>query len=252
MIRQFRCRAVLLSYFFFTEYLLMSREITRFIAPRFTWLTYISALLLGVFLFFAQRGRPEEHHSGKHPTGEENPHLEMAKLLFLVYPLLLFTIFRPVAMYDLAAQAVKPSAERGRSANLVFSDLDVEKDGYVHFNLYALWFLADNEPSLLNKYKFKVTGRVSRISGKTLSLQRIVMTCCAADAQPIEIKLTAPDSSRVTRGEWLSASGKVELRDGLTMLPDFIEKSQRPKDFYISLYETLSLLKIVEKPAGGR
>ena len=246
MIRQFRYRVVFLSYFFFAEYLLFGGDIKRFIAPRFVWMTYISVTLLGILLFFAQRGSHGEGGKGGPGPAKENPYREMAKLFFLIYPLLLFIVFRPLSLYDLPTPTIKHAAKQGISANQTFSALNVEKDGYVHTNLLGLYFIADSQPSLLKRYKFKVIGMVSRVSEKKLSLQRIVIICCAADAQPIEINVSAVGMRQFRKGDWLSVAGRVELLDGPTFIPDAFEKVSKPDDYYISMVETLTQLKIQE------
>ena len=245
MIRQFRYRVVFICYFFFAEYLLFSGEITRFIAPRFAWLTYISVIMLGLFLFFAQRGSHDEGTTGGHGPAKENPHREMAKLLFLIYPLFLFIIFRPVAISDLRVGAIRPVMKKNTSASGAVPSLHIEEDGYVHVNLYGLWLILDSEPSLLKKYKFKTMGRVSKVSGKNLSIQRILITCCTADAQPVEINVATEGSGQFKKGEWLVMTGKVELRDGLTFIPDDIKRVPRPDEFYISLYESIPKMTTV-------
>ena len=117
MIRKFRYRVVFLSYFFFVECLLFSGDITRFIAPRFVWLTNVSAILLCILLFFAQRGSHGEGDKGGHGQEKENPDRELGRLFFLIYPLFLFIVFRPVSLFDLSTQPIKPTAKKVISAN---------------------------------------------------------------------------------------------------------------------------------------
>ena len=87
---------------------------------------------------------------------------------------------------------------------------------------------------------------VSRVSEKKLSLQRIVIICCAADAVPVEINVSTDGSGQFRKGDWLSVAGKVELRDVPTFIPEAVEKASKPDEYYISMVETLMQLKIQE------
>ena len=238
MIRQLRYRVVILGYFFFAEYLLFSGEITRFIAPRYAWLTYITVILCGVFLFFALRGVHGGCNPDDHKQVPENLIVEIAKLLFLIYPLLLFLVVKPVVIDDLNTLAIGSVTKKG-CVPVCSQSLLVEEDGYVHVNLYGLQLIIDNYPSLLKRYKFKTMGQVSKVSGKNLSLQRILITCCAADAQAVEINVVTEGAGQFRKGEWLGLTGKVEMRNGLTFIPDDIKRVPRPDEFYMSLYESI-------------
>ncbi|MBF0558360.1 MAG: TIGR03943 family protein [Nitrospirae bacterium] len=252
MMRQFRYRAVILSYFFFTEYLLFSGEISRFIAPGFAWLSYVTVVLLGVFLFFAQRGAGEGPDAKRHKETHENLRTEMAKLVLLIFPVLLFFLVKPVAITDLNTLAIKPLTKKDQSVG-TNAILYAEEDGFVHVNLYGLSLIADNEPLLLTRYKFKTIGRVSKLSAKKLTLQRILITCCAADAQPVEINVAVDSSGPFKKGEWLQIKGKAELREGiLTFMPDSIGRIPKPDEFYMSLYDSIPKMSEEGQPSGNR
>ena len=225
MMRQFRYRVVILSYFFFIEYLLFSGRLTRFISPRFAWLSYVTIVLLGVFLFFAQRGVNEGPIAGSHEQPQENLVTEMAKLTFLIFPLLFFFVVNPVAITDLNTRAIKPMTMKGQLGSGTVTALHADNDGFVHVNLYGLLLIADNDPLLLKRYKFKTVGMVSKVSGRIVTLQRILITCCAADAQPVEINVSVENGGPFKIGEWLEIAGKAELREGMiTFMPDSIQE----------------------------
>jgi uncharacterized repeat protein (TIGR03943 family) len=253
MTRFLRYRVVYRIYILFMIYLFFTGAIFRFLAPRLVWLTFICLPLLGVFLLFV----PHTCHEGCSHEGNrlvrEKPVLETAKLLFLLYPLLLFFIVNPQNISELNTQAIKSvTAKEKSAASSKPATLNVEKDGYVHLNLWGLWFIADNQPSLLKRYKFKVTGIVSKVSENKLTLQRIVIICCAADAQSVEINVSPGGSGQFRKGDWLSVAGKVELRDSPVIISDAIERVSKPDDYYISMVETLTQLKIEEEPSAGQ
>jgi uncharacterized repeat protein (TIGR03943 family) len=253
MTRFSRYRIVYRIYILFIIYLLFTGDIFRFLAPHLVWLTYICSPLLGVFLIFVPSNCHEGcSHEGNSLSGK-NSVPETAKLMFLLYPLLLFFIVNPQNITELNAPAIKfVTAKKSPQGSSHPATLDVEKDGYAHINLLGLRFIADGQPSLLKGYKFKVIGMVSKVFENKLSLQRIVMTCCAADAQPVEIDVSTDGGERFRKGDWLSVAGRVVVqRDRPTFIPDGLEKVSKPDDYYITMFETLTQLKIEEKPAAG-
>ncbi|KAA9159823.1 TIGR03943 family protein [Amycolatopsis acidicola] len=60
----------------------------------------------------------------------------------------------------------------------------------------------------LNGRKVLLTGFVTHSKGSTL-LARMVITCCAADAYPLTVRLTSPEAARFADDTWLQVTGEV-------------------------------------------
>lgn len=111
--------------------------------------------------------------------------------------------------------------------------MPTDTDGYVRLNLFELWLLARNYPELVQKYKFKTLGEISAITEKSISISRLFMTCCAADAMPVEVDVIEP-KNRFNKGDWVEISGTVIVKDYVIIIPVSIVLAQRPSDPYIT------------------
>lgn len=221
---------VFFGYGLFTLFLIYTGEITKFLSPRLVWLSYFSGFSLGLFLFVLSM-RDEI----KNKSDIKSKWRETAKGILLIYPLILFFTVKPSDISAVNTPAVKIiPPQKSASKKAVLSSLPVDSDGYVRLNLFELWLLARNYPELAQRYKFKTTGMVKDISEKYITLIRIFMTCCAADATPVEIEVAIKSKESINKGDWVILSGSVLIRDYVIIIPDYIEASQKPSDVYIT------------------
>jgi uncharacterized repeat protein (TIGR03943 family) len=231
-------RIVFLGYGLFGLYLLITGDIARFIASKLAWLTYLSAFFFSLFLFMVtdtdECGCESHRHKGK------NDWRELLKAAMLIYPLLLFFIIKPSDISALNMPAIKTlNLRAGETADTKKLSLEVDEEGYANLNVYGIWLIAGNYPELAERYKFKTIGMVSDISAERITVQRILMTCCTADAQPVRMDVkTTGDNFK--KGQWLGLSGKAVVADKkLIFIPDRIEPVSAPSNPYISLWESL-------------
>jgi uncharacterized repeat protein (TIGR03943 family) len=83
-----------------------------------------------------------------------------------------------------------------------------------------------------------LTGFVVHAEGRTL-LARLVISCCAADAFPVTVRLTGPEAARYASDAWIQVTGQVVPHTATranSYTPDFTAASvatvPAPKDPY--------------------
>jgi hypothetical protein len=60
----------------------------------------------------------------------------------------------------------------------------------------------------------KLTGMFSPVSGKEFTLFRVKMTCCAADAIPVEVRIISDENIIApNRGDWVEVEGQIQFRE---------------------------------------
>jgi uncharacterized membrane protein YcgQ (UPF0703/DUF1980 family) len=231
------------GYSAFTLYLLATGEITRFISPRLVWLAYFSGFSLGLFLLVLSMRETNRH--------KEKIWKEAAKGILLIYPIILFFIVKPSDISSVNIPAVKTiPAQRPAIKKSTPVSLPVDIEGYVRLNLFELWLLARNYPELAQRYRVKTIGMVSNVSEKYLTLSRLFMTCCAADAMPVEVEIASvgkgvPQKSQIfggendnkqsfSKGDWLEVSGAIIIRDYVIIVPDSMNVLQKQAEAYIT------------------
>jgi uncharacterized membrane protein YcgQ (UPF0703/DUF1980 family) len=224
--------SVFLSYSTFTLYLLATGEITRFLSPRLVWLTYLSGFSMGLFLWVLSMRQLSSH---KKPVWKE-----IIKSIMLIYPLFLFFIVNPSDISSVNIPAVKTiPAQKPATKRSMLTSLPTNSEGYVRLNLFELWLLARNYPELTERYKFKTIGVVSDITEKYITVSRLFITCCAADALPVEVEIIKPanenDNKKVfSKGDWLEVSGAIIIKDFVIILPDTIRALPGQAETYIT------------------
>lgn len=214
-----------LGYATFIYYLIITDEVNKFISPSFAWLTYLTGFMLGVFIFV---------NSLRDISFNLKAVIkDLSKGLFLVYPIILFFIVRPDVFTEINVPSVKRIPKGISVKKQSISTLPTDDDGYVNLNLFELWLLARNYPELVNNYKVKTLGEVTEVTQRMITIRRVFMTCCAADAMPVEVDVIKNDMP-LKKGDWLSVSGKVIITDVVIILPDNISKTHSPESFYIT------------------
>ena len=222
---------VFFGYGLFTLYLVYTGEITRFISPRLVWLTYFSGFSLGLFLLTLFLRNEHNKASNRSLLWKQT-----VKGVLLVYPLMLFLLIRPSDITAVNIPAVKTiPAQKTSSKKQKLFNLPIDSAGYVRLNLFELWLLARNHPELAQMHKFKVVGAISdNTSEKYLSVNRLFMTCCAADATPVEIDVVRKSEVMYNKGDWIEVSGSIIVADHVIMVPDSIKTLDKKPESYIT------------------
>jgi len=219
---------VFFGYGFFIIYLIYTGEITRFISPRIVWLTYFGGFSLLLFLLVLLI--KDETYKNHKPIWRD-----VAKGILFIYPLILFFTINPSDISTVYTHSVKALPQkRPVLKRPTLLSLPQDSEGYVRVNLFELWLLARNYPELTQRYKFKTSGMVSDVGEKHISVSRLYMVCCVADATPVEVDVLIGGIDRFAKGDWIDVTGGIILREHVIILPDSINPSQKPSEPYIT------------------
>jgi len=118
---------------------------------------------------------------------------------------------------DVLEQADSPLHEGGSTA-LKTSD----NGAFLAVEVVDLLIAAQN-PSLLkqlNGKRIELTGQVLSAEGGNFRLLRLLVLCCAADAQPLAVKVETHGQAKPPQMAWVKVAGKVTFaKKGNTMIP---------------------------------
>lgn len=173
---------------------------------------------------------PDEDHAGH---GHREPRIAWLLLL----PLFALVVVVPPALGSFAADRA------GTVLRKPFGYPTLPAGDPLHLEVldYATRAVYDNGRSLAGR-QVEITGFITTGKQGTPYLTRMVLNCCAADAQPVKVALTGKISPDVRPDTWLAVVGtysekqtKDELNDGV--IP-FIDVSQaRPTQAPVDEYE---------------
>jgi putative membrane protein len=107
----------------------------------------------------------------------------------------------------------------------------------------SLRYLRYHRKDLVGQH-VQVVGMVSKndtTPAGQFVLYRFVIVCCAADAMPMEMTVTSPDTSKLVSDEWVRVGGTVRMETvGTRTIPvleaDQLTKVAAPGDPYLSPY----------------
>lgn len=200
-------------------YTIASNKLEVLLSPKLYWTVYFIGTAMGIFIFSL----------GNTDRGFKTFKIrEIFLSLLYVYPVVIFVLLNPTELKNINKPVIKEIGYNVLSKQKHINSLPVDKDGYINLNLFELWLLVKNYPYLLKEYKFKTSGRVERVYGNALALRRSFITCCIADATPVEIEIQGVTGPK--EGDWIEVSGRVLLKNHVIILVEsytFIE----PKGF---------------------
>ncbi len=221
---------IFFGYGFFSLYLLFTGEVSRFIAPSLSWLVYFTGIALAIFVIVLSTIHIE--------IKRDTLFKDIAVGLLLIYPIVLFVFVRPSDITTVNLPVLKKlPIEKVVKDYRDLGPLPTDKDGYVRLNLFELWLLAKNYPDITQSHRFTTSGRVSVVGDKTISIKRLFMTCCVADAMPVEIDVKANglNLTWLKEGDWVIVSGRPLISNQeVLMLADSIVPTHQPKEPYIT------------------
>ncbi|MBX7103091.1 MAG: hypothetical protein K1X57_03370 [Gemmataceae bacterium] len=153
------------------------------------------------------------HHEScnDHDCGHEHSHAwTPAKYAVLLLPVILYLLELPNAGF---------SADRiGR--DLVATELEGSDRVIATKSKLTLGYreLADAAHESAKRAYFE--GHIVEVRGiymplnqpQEFTLVRLNMTCCAADAIPMQVRIVAPSPIQFKQGQWIAAEGKIEFR----------------------------------------
>ena len=136
--------------------------------------------------------------------GHEHSHSSRSTWLMLLPVMAVFLISPPALGGDVVSSAADTNQTQ-RSRNLL-GDLpsgEVIPLSMTEFVTRTAW----DESGTLDNRRVKLTGFLTRAEGSTY-VARLAISCCAADARPLKVKLTG-DVPSLPDEHWVELTGKV-------------------------------------------
>jgi uncharacterized repeat protein (TIGR03943 family) len=188
------------------------------------------AVMIGLALFAiirdVRRGKPaDDDHGDDH----QHSHSSRSTWLLLLPVLAVFLISPPALGGDVVGSAVDTNQTQ-RSRNLLgeLPSADVIPLSMTEFITRTAW----DESGTLDGRKVKLTGFLTRAEGVTY-VARIAISCCAADARPLKVKLTG-DVPALPNEQWVELTGKV------------VPKSANEKNSWVPNFTVESFTSVAE------
>jgi uncharacterized repeat protein (TIGR03943 family) len=188
------------------------------------------AVMIGLALFAiirdVRRGKPADDD---HRDDHEHSHSSRSTWLLLLPVLAVFLISPPALGGDVVGSAADTNQTQ-RSRNLLgeLPAADVIPLSMTEFVTRTAW----DESGTLDGRKVKLTGFLTRAEGVTY-VARIAISCCAADARPLKVRLTG-DVPSLPDEQWVELSGKV------------VPKSANEKNSWVPSFTVESSASIAE------
>ncbi|HVV09393.1 TIGR03943 family putative permease subunit [Amycolatopsis sp.] len=139
---------------------------------------------------------PADHHGHHHPA--------RAAWLLVLPVLAVFLIAPPALGSDSVTRAEARAPAQDTAAFPPLPAGEVIPLSMTQFVARAGW----DAYGSLNGRKVSLTGFVTHARGSTL-LARMVITCCAADAYPLTVRLTGTQAASYANDTWLQVTGEV-------------------------------------------
>lgn len=166
------------------------------------------AVMIGLALFAIirdiRRGKPAEEDHGHEPGHAEHSHSSRSTWLLLLPVLAVFLISPPALGGDVVGSSA--STNQTQRARNLLGDLpsgEVIPLSMTEFITRTAW----DDSGSLDDRRVKLTGFLTRAEGTTY-VARIAISCCAADARPLKVRLTG-DVPALPDEQWVELSGKV-------------------------------------------
>jgi hypothetical protein len=168
---------------------------------------------------------PAHDHGHGHDDGHGHNHgWSPWRYAVLLIPIVLFALGMPSAGQDWSAGFVQDRIADQRVADVQFND---NLAGDAAAPVLPLEFNTLKKAAYYPDQRERYQGQVGRLKGqlvrsangdKTFSLVRIKMTCCAADAIPLNVviissKLSPQKLEQFANMEWVEVTGQIDFRE---------------------------------------
>ncbi|MBK8032118.1 MAG: TIGR03943 family protein [Chloroflexi bacterium] len=191
---------------------IISGNLTNYINVRFSWLSYVAAvlfLLIGAFsalgLLNARRAEHDHHHDHDH----DHSAISWGTLIVVAVPLVLGTL---IPSRPLGAESVDGNVSITASSvdNMVLS-IEPSKRNVLD---WLRVFNATDDYATLSGQPADVIGFVylePTFGENQFMVARFTVSCCVADASAIGIPVQWPEA--VEQGQWVRVTGVMETGD---------------------------------------
>jgi len=224
-----------------------------YISERFAWLTLFAAIgliLVGAsYRYRAAQTQPHEHphedDSHHDHAGHQHGNLSWAGLLLVALPVILGLVVPPkplgaAAMSNREISVGSVSSATAPKTTQLISRPTTEKnvlDWLIDFRLAQ-------DPAAFANQEAKVIGFVyhdERFGADQFMVSRFVLSCCAADAAPLGLVVTWPETTGLTSDQWVEVSGHLQPGefDGEAMpilMADKVAPTEVPDQPYLYPY----------------
>jgi uncharacterized repeat protein (TIGR03943 family) len=191
-------------------------------------------IMIGLALFAIirdiRRGRAADEHDHEHS------HSSRSTWLMLLPVMAVFLISPPALGGDVVSSAADTNQTQ-RSRNLLgeLPSGDVIPLSMTEFVTRTAW----DESGTLDNRRVRLTGFLTRAEGSTY-VARLAISCCAADARPLKVKL-AGDVPSLPDEQWVELSGKVvpkSANEKNSWVPSFTVESSTSVPQPVEPYES--------------
>jgi putative membrane protein len=189
-----------------------------------------AVLLAAAAATFWYELRRDKHEPGEHDNGDGQAHQEPAHheprvAWLLVLPVFVLILVAPPALGSYAANRAGTALQPG----LIIASPPAGDPAPMSLLNYATLAVYDHGRSLGNR-PVRITGFITVGAHGASYLTRMILTCCAADAQPIKVGLSGQVPATLQPDAWLEITGtytSTQATDGINGGPiPFIRVSQ--------------------------
>lgn len=157
----------------------------------------------------------EHSHSHSHADHDHDHSWWPMRLTLLFIPVALFLANWPNKGYSKASLVKSLNAQKDIA--MKFED-SAEDEGPKYDEVVNLTFKelagAANSKSGRARYDGKIgrlKGQFSPLFEKEFTLFKLKITCCAADAIPLKVRIKSPDALQYNVGEWVEVEGRIRF-----------------------------------------
>jgi len=241
---------VLVAWSLFLLWIYFSGRIGLYVKENYAFLTLIGGLLLLPMAFIQLKNlRTDEKNGKKKKKKAECDHIHFEFQLkdglicaIFVLPVILGLVVTPQGLNSYAAS--KRGVQLKSPVPKTSAPKKQTKKGtsdYNELNLLDLLMAARDDPKQLENKTISTIGFVYKgetIAPNSFALLRFVITCCAADAQPIGVLVESEETSQFESDQWVRVRGTVQLKEKagekmLVIIADTVNSISKPKDQYL-------------------
>ena len=214
----------------FISYLFLSRRLILYIEKHYTFLTLLGLFILILMLILRLK-------RASLPSRINPP--DALLLSLLLFPVLLGVLVRPTGLSSLAAvkRGINLRLEDRRAAILEGLKEKVEKEGqYRRLNIKHILAISQKKPESIQDSLVVTEGIVYNESENSDSfiLIRFLITCCAAHATPLGIKIESEKAGELKQDSWVKVYGKLKLMEEKpVIIAENIDPAPKPRDTYL-------------------
>lgn len=243
-------------------WLLLSGQLTTYLSPSLWWLALGGLIMALAFMvgLFVTTGT-DLFHTHSSPT---NAISRFAIMCFPLAYMMMGSPARSLGSHDLqnrsldelfagrptkqanAQPAQPPKASQPSASQAAAAPPSEPADpaapvSFDEMNIMNIVYDLMEPDDVLHVETVGMFGRSSRVPAGHGVLFRFVMTCCAADAQPVAVVLKADDLADLAEDQWIRVTGTARLtevdgRERPLLTAESVEKIDPPSNPYLSPY----------------